>query len=118
VLMFGAQAGATGALQTAQTLPFLLASLPAGILVDRVSRARLMASAEALRVLSLAAILALMPLALAIGEGASMEQPLEIAIIAGLVAQLPLVLVVLPVLLRLFRWSPAATAAAPHTIEP
>ena len=62
VLAFGAHEGATGALQTAQTLPFLLASIPAGVLVDRMSRARLMASAEALRVVSLVAILALMML--------------------------------------------------------
>jgi MFS family permease len=49
VLAFGAHEGATGALQTAQTLPFLLGSIPAGVLVDRMSRAHLMASAEALR---------------------------------------------------------------------
>jgi predicted MFS family arabinose efflux permease len=60
VLVFDAGEAATGALQTAQTLPFLLASIPAGILVDRMSRARLMASAEALRVLSLAAVIGLM----------------------------------------------------------
>src|SRR5262245_39155152 len=46
VLAFGAHEGATGALQTAQTLPFLLASIPAGVMVDRTSRAQLMASAE------------------------------------------------------------------------
>jgi predicted MFS family arabinose efflux permease len=62
VLALGAQEGATGALQTAQTLPFLLASIPAGVLVDRMSRARLMASAETLRVASLLAVLALMML--------------------------------------------------------
>jgi CzcA family heavy metal efflux pump len=50
---------------------------------------------------SLAAILALMPLALAIGEGSAMLQPMAIAIIFGLIAQLPLVLLVLPVLLFL-----------------
>lgn len=60
VLALGAGAAATGALQTAQTLPFLLASIPAGILVDRISRARLLASAEALRVLSLLAVIGLM----------------------------------------------------------
>ena len=60
VLALGAQEAATGALQTAQTLPFLLASIPAGVLVDRMSRARLMASAETLRVVSLLAVLALM----------------------------------------------------------
>lgn len=60
VLAFGAGEAATGALQTAQTLPFLLASIPAGILVDRMSRARLLAGAEALRVLSLMAVIGLM----------------------------------------------------------
>jgi MFS family permease len=38
-----------------QTLPFLLLSLPLGLLADRGSRRRLMVAAEALRVLSLAA---------------------------------------------------------------
>jgi predicted MFS family arabinose efflux permease len=60
VLAFGAGEAATGALQTAQTLPFLLASIPAGMLVDRMSRARLLAGAEALRVLSLMAVIGLM----------------------------------------------------------
>jgi CzcA family heavy metal efflux pump len=46
-----------------------------------------------------AAILALLPLALALGQGSAMQQPLAIAIISGLVVQLPLVLLVLPVLL-------------------
>ena len=50
---------------------------------------------------SLAAILALMPLALALGEGGSMLQPMAIAIVFGLMAQLPLVLLMLPVLLYL-----------------
>lgn len=51
---------------------------------------------------TLAAILALLPLALGIGQGAAMEQPLAIAIIAGLMVQMPLVLTVLPLLLQLF----------------
>jgi len=59
VLALGAGAGTTGLLQMAQTLPFLLLSLPAGVLADRTSRRRLMAGAEALRALSLLAILAL-----------------------------------------------------------
>ena len=46
-----------------------------------------------------AAVLALLPLALGIGQGSAMQQPLAIAIICGLVAHLPLVLIVLPVLL-------------------
>ena len=59
VLMLGAGVGETGLLQTAQTLPFLLLSFPAGVLADRTSRRRLMAGAEALRALSLLAVLAL-----------------------------------------------------------
>ena len=60
VLALGAGAGETGLLQTAQTLPFILFAIPAGVLADRTSRARLMASAEAVRVLSLAGIVALL----------------------------------------------------------
>lgn len=59
VLALGAGAGETGLLQTAQTLPFLLLSIPAGVLADRSSRRRLMASAEAVRALALAGTLAL-----------------------------------------------------------
>jgi predicted MFS family arabinose efflux permease len=59
VLSLGAGAGETGLLQTAQTLPFLLLAFPAGVLADRTSRRRLMAGAEALRALALAAVLAL-----------------------------------------------------------
>lgn len=59
VLTLDAGAGTTGLLQTAQTLPFLLLALPAGLLADRSSRPKLMAGAEALRALSLAAIVAL-----------------------------------------------------------
>jgi multidrug efflux pump subunit AcrB len=50
---------------------------------------------------TVAAMLALLPLALGIGAGSAMQQPLAIAIISGLVLQLPLVLLVLPVLLSL-----------------
>ncbi|MBV8651838.1 MAG: MFS transporter [Alphaproteobacteria bacterium] len=59
VLALGAGAGATGLLQAAQTLPFLLLSIPAGVLADRVSRRRLMAGAEAVRAASLLVVLAL-----------------------------------------------------------
>jgi predicted MFS family arabinose efflux permease len=59
VFAFGAGAGETGLLQTAQTLPFLLLAIPAGLLADRISRRGLMAFAEALRALSLIAILTL-----------------------------------------------------------
>src|SRR5438093_708871 len=58
VLALGVGAGKTGMLQTAQTLPFLLLSIPAGLLADRMPRRRLMACAEALRALSLVGILA------------------------------------------------------------
>ncbi len=52
---------------------------------------------------ALAAIGALLPLALGIGEGSAMLQPLAIAIVAGLIATVPGVLLVLPVLLSLAR---------------
>ena len=54
---------------------------------------------------TLATILALLPLALGIGQGSAMQQPLAIAIISGLIAQLPLVLLVLPVFLSVLRYS-------------
>jgi len=57
---------------------------------------------------SVAAVLALLPLALAIGEGSSMLQPLAIAIVSGLVAQIPLTLLVLPALMRFSRVRPVA----------
>lgn len=49
---------------------------------------------------TLAAILTLLPLAFALGQGSAMQQPLAVAIIAGLMVQLPLVLIVMPVLYR------------------
>ncbi|WP_298670765.1 efflux RND transporter permease subunit [uncultured Sphingomonas sp.] len=48
---------------------------------------------------TLAAILTLLPLALSIGRGAGIQQPLAIAIIAGLLLQYPLVLLAMPVLI-------------------
>jgi len=50
-----------------------------------------------------AAILALLPLALGLGAGSAMQQSLAIAIISGLTLQMPVLLVVLPVLLSLHR---------------
>ncbi len=58
-----------------------------------------------------AAILALMPLALGIGQGSAMQQPLAIAIISGLVFGMPLALIVLPVLLSVFGERAATTNA-------
>ena len=52
---------------------------------------------------TLAAILTLLPLALAIGQGSQMQQPLAVAIIAGLLVQVPLVLLVMPVLYAVLR---------------
>lgn len=46
------------------------------------------------------AILALMPLALGIGLGAQMQQPLAVAVIGGFLAGLPLLLLVLPSFMR------------------
>ena len=60
VLALGASAAQTGYLQTAQTLPFLLLSLPAGVLADRVSRRTLMTAAESVRAASLLGLLALL----------------------------------------------------------
>ena len=50
---------------------------------------------------TLAALLTLAPLALAIGQGSAIQQPLAIAIISGLLLQFPLVLLVMPVLIGL-----------------
>lgn len=47
------------------------------------------------------AIIALMPLALGIGAGAQLHQPLAIAVIGGFLIALPLLLIVLPSMLRL-----------------
>jgi multidrug efflux pump subunit AcrB len=47
-----------------------------------------------------AAILALLPLAMALGQGSAMQQPLAIAIISGLLVQIPLVVLVMPLLYR------------------
>ncbi len=73
---------------------------------------------------TVAAILALMPLALGIGAGSEMLQPLAIAIVSGLVVQIPLVLIVLPGFLVLFNqyarrrvaWPPVPHE--PHPLRP
>ena len=49
---------------------------------------------------ALGAIIALMPLALGIGTGAQLHQPLAIAVIGGFIIALPLLLIVLPSVLR------------------
>jgi len=51
---------------------------------------------------ALGAIIALMPLALGVGAGAQLHQPLAIAVIGGFVVALPLLLIVLPSIMRIF----------------
>ena len=61
---------------------------------------------------ALGAIIALLPLALGIGAGAQLHQPLAIAVIGGFVIALPLLLIVLPSLLRwMYRRKPSPGAA-------
>ncbi|MBN2639446.1 MAG: efflux RND transporter permease subunit, partial [Bacteroidales bacterium] len=50
---------------------------------------------------ALAAIFALIPLAMGIGTGAQMHQPLAVAVIGGLIMALPVLLIALPTFLRL-----------------
>jgi predicted MFS family arabinose efflux permease len=59
VLMLGAGAGEIGTLAAVQTLPFLLLSIPLGLLADRVSRRKLMVVAETVRAIALLALLAM-----------------------------------------------------------
>ena len=61
---------------------------------------------------TLAAILTLLPLALALGRGSGMQQPLAVAIISGLMVEFPLVLLAIPVLigLTLPRGDPASAS--------
>jgi len=56
VLTLGAGAAETGMLTAAQSLPFLLLSLPAGVLADRMRRKQLMVMAELLRAAALLAL--------------------------------------------------------------
>ncbi|SDG69523.1 MFS transporter [Paraburkholderia phenazinium] len=59
VFALGASAHETGLLQTAQTLPFLLLSIPFGVWADRRSRRTLMALAEGMRVIAMLGVLLL-----------------------------------------------------------
>jgi predicted MFS family arabinose efflux permease len=60
VLALGAGPGEIGFLAAVQTLPFLLVSMPLGLLADRMSRRRLMLWAEGLRAVSLLVLLGLL----------------------------------------------------------
>jgi predicted MFS family arabinose efflux permease len=59
VLMLGAGPGEIGTLAAVQTLPFLLLSIPLGLLADRAPRRTLMVIAEAARAAALLALLAM-----------------------------------------------------------
>jgi multidrug efflux pump subunit AcrB len=50
---------------------------------------------------ALGAIIALLPLALGLGSGAELHQPLAIAVIGGFLMAMPLLLIVLPSGIRL-----------------
>jgi multidrug efflux pump subunit AcrB len=50
---------------------------------------------------ALGAIIALMPIALGIGTGAQLHQPLAIAVIGGFIIAMPLLLIVLPSFIRM-----------------
>ena len=58
------------------------------------------------------AILALLPLALGLGEGAEMQRPLAITIISGLLFAVPLVLLVMPSLFCMLDDAGAASTAS------
>ncbi|CAE6818777.1 MFS transporter [Paraburkholderia nemoris] len=60
VFALGAGARETGLLQTAQTLPFLLLSIPLGVWADRRSRRTLMTLAESVRVIAMLCVLLLL----------------------------------------------------------
>lgn len=59
VLLLDAGAGEIGFLASIQSLPFLLMSMPLGLLADRISRTQLMALAESLRAAALLLLLGL-----------------------------------------------------------
>ena len=59
VFALGAGARETGLLQTAQTLPFLVLSIPLGVWADRRSRRTLMTFAEGVRVIAMLCVLLL-----------------------------------------------------------
>ena len=75
----------------------LAAGMPPRQALREASRNRL----RPITMTTLAAILTLLPLALAIGQGSAIQQPLAITIIAGLLLQFPLVLLVMPVLISI-----------------
>src|SRR3981081_3526688 len=71
--------------------------MPAHDALREASRNRL----RPITMTTLAAIFTLLPLALAIGPGSGIQQPLALSIIAGLLLQFPTVLLAMPVLISL-----------------
>jgi multidrug efflux pump subunit AcrB len=67
---------------------------------------------------TLAAILTLLPLALAIGQGSAIQQPLAISIIAGLLLQYPLVLLAMPVLIGMTVRDPIRSSSQTGAPQP
>jgi multidrug efflux pump subunit AcrB len=64
---------------------------------------------------AIGAIIALLPLALGLGTGARLHQPLAIAVIGGFVFALPILLIILPAMLRiLFKNYPVQTTELPQ----
>jgi len=64
---------------------------------------------------AIGAIIALSPLAFGIGTGAQLHQPLAIAVIGGFIFALPILLIILPAMLRiLFRNHSAGTTELPQ----
>jgi multidrug efflux pump subunit AcrB len=83
--------------------------MPAHDALREASRNRL----RPITMTTLAAIFTLLPLALAIGPGSGIQQPLALSIIAGLLLQFPTVLLAMPVLLSFtMRREPRALLAA------
>lgn len=90
-----------------------------GLLLERMPLAQALIAAgqnrlRPIAMTTIAAILALLPLAFALGQGSAMQQPLAVAIISGLVVQMPLVLLLLPALLKLLLRSSTLDSEPPH----
>ncbi|MEO6314097.1 MAG: efflux RND transporter permease subunit [Chitinophagaceae bacterium] len=66
---------------------------------------------------ALGAIIALLPLALGIGAGAQLHQPLAIAVIGGFIIALPLLLIVLPSVLKILYKNVSSTYKVSPTPE-
>ena len=102
VLTLGAGAAETGILTAAQSLPFLLLSLPAGVLADRMRRKQLMVMAELLR----AAALLTLPVLLWLGV---LSLPMLALIVRTMRAFAPLDRLAAALLLPYLMWTSYAT---------